>query len=206
MALTGKTGKAITPDQRRRFFAVLKARGTVEYACEAAAISRTTAYRYKAQDKVFRELWETAIEAHKDVLLGEATRRAVEGDERIIETFDPRTGNLIRREVRRDYSDTLMGKLLEARLPAMFRRGLDLTIRPGSGATDPAQLTEAELLKIAAASPVLGGQADADHVAGEVEEEQYAMLPPGYSDADLSDAPLFEDDPDDPDIIEGELC
>jgi hypothetical protein len=188
---------SITAAKRRAFFAGLVQRGTVTFACSVSGISYASAYRLRDTDPVFAERWREAIQQHKDILLGEATRRAVEGVTTVTRQYDPKTGVLVREIEKTEYSDQLMVRLLEGRLPDMFRRNVDLNVKPNATQNDAAQLTREDLLRIAAASALMG---DGRDISAEVEaqhaEEQ--AIPPGAGDVLYDDTPLFDDD--DPDL------
>jgi hypothetical protein len=79
------------------FLAVLAASGNVTLACQAAGISRTSAYKSREHSKRFSSRWAEAIDTAIDLLEAEARRRAMAG------------------------SDLLMIFLLKAHRPEMYR-------------------------------------------------------------------------------------
>lgn len=67
-----------------QFFANLKDCGNVTASCQAAGISRVTAYDHKNKDAEFAGQWEDAMQQAADVLEGEATRRALAGSDLLL--------------------------------------------------------------------------------------------------------------------------
>lgn len=61
------------------FLAALRETGVIRYACEAADIGRTTAYRFRGQDASFAAEWDDAMQDAADLLELEAVRRARTG-------------------------------------------------------------------------------------------------------------------------------
>lgn len=100
---------------RARFIETLELSANVGRACEAANISRSTAYKWREEDQEFAAAWEQAVENAIDRLEEEAWRRAFEGADRpviykgeITETF-------------KEHSDRLMECLLRANRPEKYR-------------------------------------------------------------------------------------
>src|SRR5688500_803796 len=93
----------VTPKKRTAgewtaaFLAALANSANVRAACQAAGVSRETAYRYRDRSPTFRQQWATALEDACDVLEAIARQRAV------------------------TTSDTLMIFLLKAHRPAKYR-------------------------------------------------------------------------------------
>jgi hypothetical protein len=82
---------------RSVFLAALADSANVRAACEAAGISRETAYHYREKNEAFRAEWETAIQDACDTLEEEAWKRAC------------------------TTSDVLLIFLLKAHRPALYR-------------------------------------------------------------------------------------
>ena len=97
------------------FFAALALTGNVSAACDAADITRATAYKRRKGSAGFRERWEEAREEAADLLEAEAVRRAVEGVERPVFYQGKQCG------VIPEYSDTLLIFLLKAARPEKYR-------------------------------------------------------------------------------------
>ncbi|MCF8203652.1 MAG: hypothetical protein K9J82_01150 [Methylotenera sp.] len=68
-----------SPAAQARFCEALAALCVVGKACEAAGVSRQTAYDHRAKNPEFAKAWDDALEAGIDELEGEAFRRAVVG-------------------------------------------------------------------------------------------------------------------------------
>lgn len=109
--------------------------GNLTLAAASAGVSRDTVYHWRNNDSIFDEAMEEAEAVARDLLVEEIRRRGVDGvDEPVVHmgrfTFyqDPDTGELIRDSrgipkpltVKR-YSDTLLLRLAEARMPEQFR-------------------------------------------------------------------------------------
>jgi hypothetical protein len=71
-------------DWRPAFLLALREAGAVRYACEAAGVGRTTAYRHRERDATFASAWAEAIEDACDELEAEARRRAKEGSDQLL--------------------------------------------------------------------------------------------------------------------------
>lgn len=105
----------------------LAKRGIVLDACLVAGVSRTTAYEWKNTDPEFAAVWDEALETAADVLEAETWRRAVEGTRKpVIGRVAKDQDGILEDEngeplYLREYSDTLMVKLLGARRPEKFR-------------------------------------------------------------------------------------
>lgn len=63
------------------FLLHLRADGNVGGACQAAGISRVTAYTWRAQFERFRRAWDEAVEDAIDELEAECRRRALAGSD-----------------------------------------------------------------------------------------------------------------------------
>lgn len=118
-----------TPEQLARaaqqatFLGMLRQRGNVREACEAAGCGRSTAYEWKDTDPAFAAAWVTAIEDAIDGLETAAWARA------------------------RKQSDTLLIFLLKAHRPALYR---ETTRHELSGAVVGVQVNAADLTTAAA--------------------------------------------------------
>jgi hypothetical protein len=64
--------------------AALRETGAVRYACQAAAVGRSTAYRHRQADEGFALAWADALEDACDELEAEARRRAKEGSDQLL--------------------------------------------------------------------------------------------------------------------------
>jgi hypothetical protein len=99
----------------RAFLAALSIEPNVTVACESAKIDRSTAYKFREDNKTFRQQWDDAIESGCDRMESEAFRRAVNGVDRPVYQMGTQVGFV------REYSDTLMVLLLKAHKPKKYR-------------------------------------------------------------------------------------
>jgi len=72
--------RSTPPDTKARFLEVLATIGTVTHACNAAGISRHTAYKWRKTDTKFAEAWEQATVEVVEKLEASAYQRAMGGD------------------------------------------------------------------------------------------------------------------------------
>lgn len=86
-----------TPKAREAFITALREGLSINGACAAARIGRSTAYEWRADDKAFAAEWDAAVEDGTDCLEDEAVRRA------------------------KAQSDTLLIFLLKARRPDKYK-------------------------------------------------------------------------------------
>lgn len=117
----------LTKEKREEFMAELTQHGNVTRAARAVGITRVYAYQVKAEDAVFAEAWDNAIQEWADMLEGEADRRAFEGATKGIWY----KGELVGEE--RLYSDTLLMFRLKALRPDLYkdRQATELTGKDG---------------------------------------------------------------------------
>lgn len=120
----------VANDWRPKFLEALAATGNVRFACKAAGIGRTTAYRGKEADPAFGEQWDDACDDAADVLELEARRRATQGVERtryVRVGKNPKTGLIdYQKVVEREYSDTLLMFLLRGIRPEVYVPSYDI--------------------------------------------------------------------------------
>lgn len=110
-----------TPEVRAKFLDGLREGLTPKRAAEAAGVGRTTVFTWRRTDTVFAQQWEDAYDEGTDLLEEEAQRRAVQGVSRPVYQGGELVGHV------QEYSDTLMNIMLQARRPAKFRKGIELT-------------------------------------------------------------------------------
>ena len=67
-----------------RFLDRLRGTGNIRASCEAAAIPRTTAYRWRNTWKTFADQWDEALEDAVDILEAKAWKRATEESDRLL--------------------------------------------------------------------------------------------------------------------------
>jgi len=115
------TPRARVPKWEKAFLSCLAKWGVITAACEAAGIHRSTAYDRREADEAFEKAWDDAQKTAADLLEIEARRRAVRGVLKPVYQTGKRVGYV------REYSDTLMARLLEANNPEKFRRHTDIT-------------------------------------------------------------------------------
>ncbi len=113
----------------KAFLAALAKWGTVTEACKRARIERSTAYRHRQASKEFESEWFDALEQYADLLEKEARRRAFEGVRKPVYQGGKLAGYV------KEYSDTLLVKLLEAKRPGQFRRPMEVTGEGGGPVT-----------------------------------------------------------------------
>ena len=87
----------------------------VKYACEAARVSRDTAYKRKQDDPAFAAQWANHLEEAADIIDREIFRRGVEGVEKPVYHAGEVVGNV------REYSDGLLMLLAKSRRPDVYR-------------------------------------------------------------------------------------
>jgi len=122
-------------------FAVL---GNIKKSADKVGMPRrNTVVRWRESDPEFARRFDEAAEEAADLLEHEAYRRAVEGFERPVY----QGGKLVGHE--RQYSDTLLCRLLEARRPSTWSRKYD--VRSQITTTVKLELTEVEQAAIARA-------------------------------------------------------
>jgi hypothetical protein len=141
-----------TPKREEGFLRCLReSGGNVSRACEAAGLSRQTAYEWRSADKDFAERWDETVEAGTDELEEEARRRAFAGVDEPVFYQGDECGTV------RKYSDTLLIFLLKGRKPDKYRERVTIDVKQLDSDI------ERELALIAA-----GGKANP---AGEAESE-----------------------------------
>ena len=128
--------------KRAAFLAAYRETGNVRVACEAAQISRSSIYRWLAQDPDYAEEFEQAKADAVDVLEAEARRRAVDGVEELVGWYKGQAGGTVRR-----YSDTLLIFLLKGLKPEVYRERLE--VRGSIAKLDFSRLTDEQLSRIA---------------------------------------------------------
>ncbi len=70
---------------QERFLKSLRETPNVTAACAAAGVSRQTAYRTRAEDSVFAEKWQDALDLAMDALEARAFEIAMEGDTNLLQ-------------------------------------------------------------------------------------------------------------------------
>ena len=110
------------PDWAAEFLGALRDTGNVRLACQAAGISRPTAYDRRDRDPVFAGAWHWAREDAGELLEGEAWRRAVHGWDEPVYQGGKYVGNI------RKYDSNLLVVLLKALKPEVYRERVDMTI------------------------------------------------------------------------------
>ncbi len=122
--LTKLTAKNDGREWRDVFLETLALSGNITLSCQAAHISRQTAYETRKDDEAFCKAWDDALAHAADLLENEAVHRAANGTIRY--KFDkngdplrhPETGEPY---VEYEYSDTLLIFLLKGAKPEKFR-------------------------------------------------------------------------------------
>ena len=122
---------------QRLFLSTLGQSANVSLACEVAHIDRSTAYKERSRNPVFRDEWDGAMDDAIDALEAEAWRRAKDGVEKPVFQGGKQVGAI------REYSDTLMVTLLKAHRPEKYRENfkVETTSTASNGAiTAPTDL------------------------------------------------------------------
>lgn len=115
-AATDTTGQRA----RAKFISELAKRANVSDAAKAAAIDRTTAYRWRAAEPEFQARWDEAIETAIDAMEHEAHRRAFTGIKKpIVGRVGKDQDGVI--TYMQEYSDSLATLLLKAHRPEKYR-------------------------------------------------------------------------------------
>lgn len=134
------------PRWYKAFIACMRDTGNVRESCEAAGITRTSAYNQRKADEEFAAQWDEAMEEAADALETEARRRAHEGLRRYKFLRD---GTPIEHPVTREpyyeheYSDRLLEFLLKGARPDKFRDAKATAPDPDAGGKK--SMTDAEL-------------------------------------------------------------
>ena len=110
----------LTQARRDAFLEALARVGVVNEAARAAGVHRVTAYKWREADEAFAADWDDALEQCADRIEAEAMRRAVDGVEEPVYQGGQLVGTKL------VYSDTLLGKLLNANRPAKYRERFDV--------------------------------------------------------------------------------
>ena len=108
-----RTGKK-THDWRPAFLEALARSGNISYSAKLTDIHRNTAMHARKSEPEFKAQMESALEEAADTLELEAWRRAHDGIEKVITVAG-------KREVVKQYSDTLLIFLLKAIRPDKYR-------------------------------------------------------------------------------------
>lgn len=133
----------------RTFLEALARRPVVTYACEAAGVSRSKAYRTKARIPAFARLWDLAVEGGRDRIESEAMRRGMEGVMRpVFGNLGDGLGTGVVGE-QREYSDRLLETVLRAHKPEAYRERFEVRH------TDETEL-DAEIVRLMKAFNDLG--------------------------------------------------
>lgn len=123
------TGRAATnetgPRARETFIKELAKRANVSDAAKAAAINRSTAYRWRKEEPDFAAAWDEAIETAIDAMEREAHRRAFTGIKKPIVGRVGKDQDGIVTHVT-EYSDGLATLLLKAHRPEKYRERTDV--------------------------------------------------------------------------------
>jgi hypothetical protein len=111
------------------YLTYLAGTGQKTAAAEFIKKSPTTVMNCRRNHPDFLEAENAAMQEARAVMESEAVRRAVQGD--VEETFDPKTGALVRRKT--VYSDTIMLRLLERMETGSWRQKQQIEMGgPGS--------------------------------------------------------------------------
>jgi hypothetical protein len=118
--MTRKHTQTDTPALKSAFLEALAECGVIRTAANKAGIDRKSVYNWKANDPVFAELFDVAIEDANDAIRQEIRRRAVEGWLEPVYQQGQKVGTI------RKYSDGLLRFLATSRMPE-FRERVDVT-------------------------------------------------------------------------------
>lgn len=123
------TGRAATdttgPRARATFLKELAKRANISDAAKAAAINRSTAYRWRNAEPDFKAAWDEALETAIDAMEREAHRRAFTGIKKpIIGRVGKDKDGIVTHVT--EYSDGLATLLLKAHRPEKYRERTDV--------------------------------------------------------------------------------
>ena len=110
------------PDWAAEFLGALRDTGNVRLACQAAGISRPTAYDRRDKDPIFAGAWHWAREDAGELLEAEARRRAYSGWPEPVYQGGKYVGTV------QKFSDQLLMFLLKGLKPEVYRERVDMTI------------------------------------------------------------------------------
>lgn len=108
---------------RERFIAALRNSGNVRASCQAAGVSRVTAYRTYQESEEFAREWDEALEEAIDTLEAAAWQRARDGVTRTEPIMYQ--GQKVGERVVTEYSDQLLVTLLKAHRPEKYKERVD---------------------------------------------------------------------------------
>jgi hypothetical protein len=107
-------GNTIQHPKKRAFIAAYGQSGIITTAAEIADVHRCTVWKWQQEDKEFAEAMAKAESQAADYLEQEARRRAIEGTLKPVFYKGDECGYI------REYSDTLLIALLNAKKPEQF--------------------------------------------------------------------------------------
>jgi len=127
-------------DRRQRFLEALDESGVVQYACDAAGMSRARMYQLRREDHDFAEEWDSAIERSVDRIEQRAINMAAHGwDEpvfgRVARDTDAQIGTV------RKYDTGLMRFILQRRRPERYSEKLQIDNRVTKGDSEHVDLS-----------------------------------------------------------------
>jgi hypothetical protein len=118
MVKTAETKK----NQKKIFIQWLGSGVSISKAAQLSRFARSSAYKWRSEDKVFAEKWDDAIEDGSDKLEDEAFRRAVTGTDKPVGFYQGAASSIVK-----SYSDNLLIFLLKARRPSKFGDKIEAT-------------------------------------------------------------------------------
>lgn len=149
-----------TSTKRNRFLRLLEKTGNVNSAAAEVGISRATVYALEKRNPVFAERVQLAKDKALGMLEKEAVRRAHDGVERGKYYKGEKIGT------EKEYSDTLLMKLMEASDPERYGKRSNVSIDHQISVNgDSAKQKLAALLKVE-----LNGDDDTEVIDGDFEE------------------------------------
>lgn len=134
----------ITPQKKAAFLAALAATCSVRLACEAAGISRQTAYIWREVDDQFYKNWQQAKYYGAEALEDEAVRRGMEGYDEKVFYQGVAVGTI------RKYSDKLLTLLLQGAIPEKYNMNKYKPVDLGVEEIIPSHKTQEAKEKLAA--------------------------------------------------------
>lgn len=109
------------------FLRVLSKTSSPTKAARIAGVHRTGMYRLRDKNRDFARLWKRAMKYRAELLEDEAIRRAVEGVEEPVFYMGAICG------YKRNYSDSLLSKLLEGNMPEKYRQNHKVEVEGNLG-------------------------------------------------------------------------
>lgn len=133
--------------KRKSFLETLRKTGNVSSAAREAGVEISKAYAKRANDKSFRQGWDTAMEGALDDLEEEVRRRALEGTKKPVYYAGKECGSVV------SFNDNLAMFLLKAKRPKIFSEEAEGGDNPNFSAAKPREKLLKKLLEMNPKTP-----------------------------------------------------